>query len=631
MTRPETAESTDRFVVYTLILVVFSAVSIASILNSKPLRSANDRSRWCTVWALVERGTYQIDEIDAHPEWHTIDKVQHDGHLYSSKPPLFPTLVSGVYWGLRQITGWSVFRHKLEVTRTILLVVNFLPLLIWLLLLIRIAERHAREPATRYITVAAAAFGTLLTAFQTTLNNHSLGAVSLAMCLYSMSRILSDDRTDARYFALSGFFAALTCTFELPAALFGILSFLLLARHDFRRTLQAYVPAALIPLAAFFVTNWIATGGWKPFYMYYGTEKYRYVIDGVPSYWMSPQGLDQNQESPWTYFLHCVIGHHGIFSLSPIFLLSAAGTIIALTNRQRRLRPLILTGGVLSCAILGFYLSRTQNYNYGGNSAGLRWMFWLTPFWILALIPALDHLWNRWKKTTALLFAVSVFSVGMALPNPWQHPWLYSVMQNAGVINYSVGYPKLSRQHFSWLTQIPAADQMPAEVTYVNMVHSDQKIRIQVTKESQGTVDGIFTRESRDFKVTVPFEIQRDVFESGAKLTDCIVATDSSQQEVLVQYLSCSRFGGELRPGPIRYVKTSLQSDAFRCQRLASRAFAAESDSSKARWYRSKVWNSPDLPFGTVRFEQSATDALTAESVYKTSWKAVELKTSSSP
>ena len=67
----------------------------------------------------------------------------------------------------------------------------------------------------------------------------------------------------------------------------------------------------------------MATGDWKTFYAYYGTDKYKYVVDGVPSYWLHPAGLDANVESPLVYLLHCTFGHHGIFSLSPMFLLSA--------------------------------------------------------------------------------------------------------------------------------------------------------------------------------------------------------------------------------------------------------------------------------------------------------------------
>ena len=83
-------------------------MSFAQILTAQPLQSANDRSRWETVWSLVERGTFQIDEIDARPGWSTIDKVRHNGHFYSSKPPWQSLLVAGVYWVVKQVTGWSL-------------------------------------------------------------------------------------------------------------------------------------------------------------------------------------------------------------------------------------------------------------------------------------------------------------------------------------------------------------------------------------------------------------------------------------------------------------------------------------------------------------------------------------------
>ena len=70
----------------------------------RPFLSANDRSRWCTVRALVEPemrvegAPYAIDKVIQDPNWDTIDMVKHDGHLYSSKPPLLATLMAGIYW-----------------------------------------------------------------------------------------------------------------------------------------------------------------------------------------------------------------------------------------------------------------------------------------------------------------------------------------------------------------------------------------------------------------------------------------------------------------------------------------------------------------------------------------------------
>ncbi len=97
--------------------------------KQRPFLSANDRSRWATVRALVEHGTYAIDDIVSQPNWDTIDMVKHRGrdgqpHLYSSKPALFPTLMAGEYWVIHKLTGWTLGTHPYEIGRFMLLTIN---------------------------------------------------------------------------------------------------------------------------------------------------------------------------------------------------------------------------------------------------------------------------------------------------------------------------------------------------------------------------------------------------------------------------------------------------------------------------------------------------------------------------
>ena len=98
-----------RWCIYILLLTVTAGQNLAAIMNSVPLQSANDRSRWCTVWSLVEEGTYQIDTINDRSGWSSIDKVRHQDHFYSSKPPLFPTMVAGLYWLIKFNFDWNYF------------------------------------------------------------------------------------------------------------------------------------------------------------------------------------------------------------------------------------------------------------------------------------------------------------------------------------------------------------------------------------------------------------------------------------------------------------------------------------------------------------------------------------------
>src|SRR5262245_37697010 len=85
-----------------------------------PMHSPNDRSRFVTIRALGDNGTYAIGSIHedgsftegsivAEFGWDTIDKVRRpdNGLLYSSKPPLLPTLLAGEYTLLKHIPTLS--------------------------------------------------------------------------------------------------------------------------------------------------------------------------------------------------------------------------------------------------------------------------------------------------------------------------------------------------------------------------------------------------------------------------------------------------------------------------------------------------------------------------------------------
>jgi hypothetical protein len=146
---------------------------------------------------------------------------------------------------------------------------------------------------------------------------------------------------------------------------------------------------------------------------------------------MNPSPQDVGESSALVYLFHCTLGHHGIFSLSPIFLLTIAGWF--LLKKPSPLRLVGVLSIVLTIAVLAFYLGRTQSYNYGGSTSGLRWAFWLIPLWVLALVPALDE-WGdrRWFRIlSAVLLVASVFSATFPHTNPWQQPWIRNVIERA--------------------------------------------------------------------------------------------------------------------------------------------------------------------------------------------------------
>ena len=139
------------------------------------------------------------------------------------------------------------------------------------------------------------------------------------------------------------------------------------------------------------------------------------------------------------YLFHLLLGHRGWFTLTPIWLLGAAGAVLALRDRRQPLWPVGLMALVLLVVCLAFYASRGQiDRNYGGVATGARWLFWLIPLWLVAMLPAADRLaGNRYARAAALvLLAASVFSAAYGAMNPWSHPWLFDYWTALRWINY---------------------------------------------------------------------------------------------------------------------------------------------------------------------------------------------------
>ncbi|MFK7818944.1 MAG: hypothetical protein AB8G99_09500 [Planctomycetaceae bacterium] len=582
------------------------------------------------MWSLVERGTYRIDEIQKQRGWETIDKARHrlsedaEWHEYSTKPPLTPTLIAGVYYVVKKTTGLSLYKRSKYTTRIILLFINVLPMVIALMLLSRMLLRHCENSIAGLLVLIAACFGTLLTPFLTTLNNHSIAATGVFFTIYFASRILIDGSRSSKHFALAGFFAMWTCCNELPAAIFGLTFFWLLFRVDRRRTLLAFAPAALVPLAGFFVTNYAATGSWKPLYMYYGTDRYVYTVDGVPSYWVNPKGLDANQEAPLTYLFHCVFGHHGILSLTPVFLLTVF-SLLSPKSWKHPLRPFLMPAAFLTVVTLAFYLSRTQNYNYGGTSSGLRWAFWLIPFWLVAMVPLIER-WavvGRSRLFVGSLLVLSVGSTATALPNPWGHPWLYNVMRVEGLINYAVPPPKLGRDVGSWLVAWPdLTGERDVTVTYhdENLPHNTLSLVARRTNDADMLTIDAPHAGLRDVSVVV----NSGALQAGSDASSFVEAEGFDPSEV-IRFFNGLPVPKAFRVRRIQYLKTSLRTDAFECRHLSATVY----QSSESRKYRCDIWMSDEVPFGTVAFQTTVSDMQTDAILGRQTWKITSIERSS--
>jgi hypothetical protein len=481
----------------------------ASRPDSNSMFGSNDRARWATMRALVHEHTYVIGNREpdviwksavamlaatngvegaafaqagygvrtdvANPRvhhgiifkedfkehgWATIDRVMNPETLefYSSKPPLLATLLAGLYWIIFNVTGLSLIDQPTIVVRLMLFLVNALPFAGYLWLLTQLAERWGKTDWGRLFIVAAGAFATIVSPFLNSLQNHTFGTFAVMVAWWSVVCVwdkLSQRETPAwPHFVSAGFFSAFAAACEMPALAFTAAAFVLLLWWDPRRTLLLFLPAALLPALAFFATNYIERGQLQPAQSEFGNAWYEY--EG--SHWKPPPeemkmtktGIDwaKYHETRGQYALHVLVGHHGLFTLTPIWLVAVIAMIAGSWRLGQLWRQAFFReagdfpwfvqplGLALTVVVIGFYLVNSNNY--GGYTNGLRWLMWLTPIWLTCLLPMADCLAASkiGRCVGVVCLAISVFSVSYQLWSPWLHPWVFDLMLELGWKGY---------------------------------------------------------------------------------------------------------------------------------------------------------------------------------------------------
>ena len=176
------------------------------------MHCANDRSRWAAVVSLVHQGTWQIDDVDRlrgpNGNWGTIDKVYHidrsgEEHFYSSKPPLYILFISSQYWVLNRVFGVDMLANPLWAIKGLVFCNQVLLFGLFLWLYLQICQRFVKQRSVLICLGLTAGFGTFLSTFAVSLNNHLPAAVCVLATIALMIRIECDRNSSwIEYFSI---------------------------------------------------------------------------------------------------------------------------------------------------------------------------------------------------------------------------------------------------------------------------------------------------------------------------------------------------------------------------------------------------------------------------------------------
>lgn len=330
--------------------------------------------------SLVHEGTFRIggNELGAY----TIDKVKIEGEYYSSKPPLLSVCGALIYGGLHLLLGLDIRSQFALTVVSLTLLLSVLPYAVFLVYAYRIArlEQLSADAQLRFLLVLC--FGTTISGFATVISNYP-STLALLATGYYLWRVRDSQPTHSRanYFLL-GLLISSAAAIDFGAFLYVPVLLLACASSRCIRAVVWVGVGLVLPLGLTALYFKLVGGDLTPFYL----RKELYAYEN--SVWYSPELLSSLEKSKLTYLWHNLLGHHGFFAITPVFLLSLREMVRDIKLGIRRTEAICFFFVIVICVAVYTILKS----DYGGLAVGNRWLFVLHPIALLYLA--------RWIKRT---------------------------------------------------------------------------------------------------------------------------------------------------------------------------------------------------------------------------------------
>lgn len=380
------------------------------------VNNPNENVRFFMTAAIVEQGSYQIDEMRARWGWCN-DAATYDGHFFSVKAPGSSFLgVPGyaLYYAWTRQVGAPVNRTTaLWWTR---LSGSILPSLLFWFFFYRWLARRGGSPVVRDAIFLSLAIGSPLYAYGMMFVSHTLSAAAA----FGAFMILFDARRRGSLGAgeafVAGACASAVTAFEYPGFVCSavLCFYALYALRPWKR-LVPFSLGALIPVAGVLHFHWRAYG--NPL-----TPGHRY-LEHAPFREAMEEGFFGASEWSWDAAGGLLFDPgYGVFWLTPVLLLMFVG-YVALLRRAGAGRDDVRLDGLFALLVpLSLYLLICLMNNWrGGWTVGARYLAACLPFFGWAALEGFRSLSRRLPRTAESIavggFAVSLLACGG--PSAW--------------------------------------------------------------------------------------------------------------------------------------------------------------------------------------------------------------------
>lgn len=394
-------------------LFLISFVVISAFTKSGP-GSANDAARADTIESLVERGTMAIDDST----WSaTIDKVYYHGHFYAAKT-ILPSLTSVIpYFFINKIFGLELkdgLAYYLTTLISVGLICSFISVFFY-----RIAVFLNVNKFDAAIFSLVVPFATPFLAYSVVLSNHSTAATFVLGGIYFiMKNKLKPDNKNLMY---AGFLFGLAGTFDLFASV-AVVAFTIYTVIKEKNRAVYFIAAAVLPYLVYAALLYCTFNEILPEYFHFPKNDEFYHYPG--SYWNNPQGIDALKEPKEIYAFNVLFGETGLFSITPLLLLSVIMLVTYIKQKERFWHETLV---ILVMFILFSALFIAATSTYSGEAFGQRFFVFLIPA-ISICLPLFEY--HKKDTVTTILFIILVGGSLITATIGALEPWARTIINN---------------------------------------------------------------------------------------------------------------------------------------------------------------------------------------------------------